>query len=57
MIDEALDEIEQTEEQVIALFEELGGPDLAGRLLAYYENAAKTPRINALRIRRSEPEP
>ena len=47
-IDEALAEIERVEAEVIALFEDLGGPDLAHRLVTYYEEAASAPRVAPL---------
>ena len=44
MIDDALAEIDRTEADVIALFEELGGPDLATRLLSYWTSEKARPR-------------
>lgn len=49
LIDEALAEIEETEHNVIALFEDIGGPDLATRLLTYYERAEKQQRLKVLK--------
>jgi hypothetical protein len=49
LIDEALAEIEETEHNVIALFEDLGGPDLATRLLTYYERAEEASRLRPLK--------
>jgi hypothetical protein len=50
LIDEALAEIEETEHNVIALFEDIGGPDLATGLLTYYERAEKQQRLRVPKL-------
>jgi hypothetical protein len=43
-IDEALAEIDEVEEQVLALFTEVGGPDVTRRVLEQMRRAARQTR-------------